>query len=313
MRSKTAFIVNPRAGNGSTESDWPFIKSLAKDRLGSFDTYITSSPGDATAFAKSVTKKGVDLLICVGGDGTLNEVINGVLANDISVKSKPTLGFIPDGTGCDFIKTVSIPEDIEKSIQLITQGNLCPLDVGRLFFKDNFGCNTMRYFHNIASFGLGGEVDRRVNRTTKAFGPFLSFIWATLVSIILYGKKHIHIKTDKGKEYTYKAWNIAAANGKYHGGGMLVAPDAVIDDGLFHITVIGDLSLSQVFVNLPKLYNGKIKDIDKVVTFTAERIEAWSDRQVLLDVDGEQPGMLPVVMEIVPQALNIIANEKAPL
>ena len=308
MKSKTAFIVNPCAGNGSTESDWPFIKSLAKDRLGSFDTYMTAGPGDATNFAKSVTEKGIDLLICVGGDGTLNEVINGVLSHKNPPGHKPTIGFIPDGTGCDFVKTVSIPENIEKSIQLITKGNLFTMDVGRLFFKDNFGCNTMHYFHNIASFGLGGEVDRRVNKTTKAFGPFLSFIWATLISICLYGKKCIHLKADTGNENIYRSWNIAVANGKYHGGGMLVAPDALIDDGLFHVTVIGDLSLSQVFVNLPKLYNGTIKELDKVVTFTAKRIEAWSDRQVLLDIDGEQPGMLPVVMEIVPQALNIIAD-----
>ena len=102
-------------------------------------------------------------------------------------------------------------------------------------------------------------------------------------------------------------WNIAVANGQYHGGGMWVAPDAAVDDGLFHITVIGDLSLPQVFLNLPQLYNGKILEVKKVFGLTGKRIEAHSDQRVLLDVDGEQPGQLPVSMEIVPRALNLVA------
>jgi diacylglycerol kinase family enzyme len=139
-------------------------------------------------------------------------------------------------------------------------------------------------------------------------GPFLSFIWATLLSIFVYGKKRIHLRVDDDFEKDVIIWNIAVANGRYHGGGMCVAPDALVDDGLFHVTVIGDLTLPEVFWNLPKLYNGKIKTIQQVFTLTAKRVIAESEQTVLLDVDGEQPGRLPVVIDMVPGALKMITH-----
>jgi YegS/Rv2252/BmrU family lipid kinase len=307
--SSIAFIVNPRAGNGSTGLKWPVIKAHAKNRLGSFKSYVTTGPDEARYFAKEAITGGARLVVCVGGDGTLNEVVNGFMEIGESDRSVLSLGFVPGGTGCDFIKTVSIPKDMEEAIDLITAGTERSIDLGSLFFKDHDGRDCRRYFLNITSFGLGGEVDQRVNRTTKAFGPFISFIWATLISILLYGKKKVRLKVDQGFEQEIIIWNVVVANGQYHGGGMWVAPDASVDDGLFDITVIGDLSLPEVILNLPKLYNGKIKDIDKVITLTGKKIEALSDQKVLLDVDGEQPGMLPVVIDIVPGALKIIAAQ----
>ncbi len=307
--SSIAFIVNPRAGNGSTGLKWPAIKARARNRLGSFKSYVTTGAGEAKHFTEKAINSGARLVVCVGGDGTLNEVVNGFMEIGESDRSGLSLGFVPGGTGCDFIKTVSIPKDMEKAIDLIAAGTVRCIDLGRLFFKDHDGRDCRRYFLNITSFGLGGEVDQRVNKTTKAFGPFISFIWATLISILLYGKKKIRFKVDQSFEQELIIWNVVVANGQYHGGGMWVAPDASVDDGLFDITVIGDLSLPEVFLNLPKLYNGKIKDIDKVITLTGEKIEALSDQRVLLDVDGEQPGMLPVVIDIVPGALKIITAQ----
>ncbi|MBC8199980.1 MAG: diacylglycerol kinase family lipid kinase [Desulfobacteraceae bacterium] len=304
--SKTAFIVNPNAGNGSTGTKWPFIKTLAENRLGSFMTHITAGPGDATVFAKDAVSKGIFLIVCVGGDGTLNEVVNGLMEHEESFRADLTIGFIPNGTGCDFIRTVAIPRNINEAIDIIAARNVRSIDLGRLVFRDHKGSECRRYFHNIASFGLGGEVAQRVNNTTKLFGPFFSFIRATLISIFLYGKKQIYLKIDNGNQQMYSIWNVAVANGRYHGGGMLVAPDASVDDGLLNITLIGDLSLAGLFIHLPKLYNGKIKQVDKVITFTGKRIEVTSDQRVLLDVDGEQPGTLPVVIDVVPKALNII-------
>jgi YegS/Rv2252/BmrU family lipid kinase len=304
--SSIAFIVNPRAGNGSTGLKWPAIKASARNRLGSFKSYVTTGPGEAKYFAREAIASGAKLVVCVGGDGTLNEVVNGFMEIGESERSGLSLGYVPGGTGCDFIKTVSIPKDMEEAIDLMATGTERSIDLGSLFYKDHDGRDCRRYFLNITSFGLGGEVDQRVNRTTKAFGPFISFIWATLISILLYGKKQIRLKVDQGFEQEIIIWNVVVANGQYHGGGMWVAPEASVDDGFFDITVIGDLSLPEVFLNLPKLYNGKIKNIDKVITLTGKKIEALSDQKVLLDVDGEQPGMLPVVIDIVPGAIKII-------
>jgi diacylglycerol kinase (ATP) len=306
--SKIVFIVNPHAGHGSTGSNWPFIEAIAKDRLGSFEAYMTKRPGDAVIFARNAVAEKTRLLICVGGDGTLNEVVNGIMNNEESIRSNVTLGFIPNGTGCDFVRSVSIPQNIEQAMDLVASGHRCSIDLGVLVFQDHKGHDRCRYFHNIASFGLGGEVAQRVNRTTKALGPFISFMWATLISVFLYGTKSIRILIDGSFEKEVSAWNVVVANGQYHGGGMRVAPDASVCDGLLHVTIIGDLTIPEVFLNLSKLYNGRICDIDKVIARTCKKVASISDDRVLIEVDGEQPGMLPMVVKIVPGALNIIAN-----
>jgi diacylglycerol kinase family enzyme len=158
----------------------------------------------------------------------------------------------------------------------------------------------------VASFGLGGEVDARVNVGCKVLGGFVSFFWATLISILAYKKKRIHLKVDDSFDGKVTSWNIAVANGQYHGGGMWIAPEASVDDGLFHITVIGDLSVIEVFLNLPKLYNGRLTELKQVLTYKGKKVEAYSNQHVLLDVDGEQPGTLPVTVDIVPRALRFI-------
>jgi diacylglycerol kinase family enzyme len=213
------------------------------------------------------------------------------------------------GTGCDIIKTVPIPRDVTRVLDLIRELRFRAIDLGLLCYRNHHGRPARRYFHNVASFGLGGEVDERANRTTKVFGGFISFISATLISLLIYDKKRIQLKVNGDFEQEIICWNVVVANGQYHGGGMWVAPDAAVDDGLFHITVIGDLSLPQIFLNLPKLYNGKILEVRKVFSLTGKRVEANSDQQVLLDVDGEQPGQLPVTITMVPRALRLIAPE----
>ena len=305
--SNIAFIVNPKAGKGLSSWQWNDFKGIARERLGHFKFYLTEGVGDGKRLTEEAIKNGATLIVCIGGDGTLNEVINGIMEQDIVVRNKIVLGVVPRGTGCDFIKTVRIPKNPFYALDSIYfMDNIKKIDVGRISFKDNDGNDCYRHFHNITSFGLGGEVNRRVNNSTKRFGPFLSFIWATLVSIFMYGKKEIYLKVDSGTVHEFTVLNIAVANGKYHGGGMCVAPNAITDDGLFNITVIRNLSPIKVLLNLPKLYNGKIKDVDGVVTFTGKRIQASSKQEVLLDVDGEQPGTLPVTIDIIPSAINII-------
>ncbi|MGA3206665.1 MAG: diacylglycerol kinase family protein [Syntrophales bacterium] len=310
MASKRiVFIVNPHAGNGYTGRQWPRIHAMARDRLGYFTSYLTARPGDAARIAKMEIIEGAELIICVGGDGTLNEVVNGFMDESGPIRNDTLLGFVPNGTGCDFIKTVPIPAGIEQSLDTIKEGYIKIIDVGRLQHRNDHGLPVTRYFHNIVSFGLGGEVDERINKSSKAFGPFISFIWATVISIFLYGKKNIRIQIDNSYDRHVIAWNIAVANGQYHGGGMHVAPDAVIDDGLFHITVIGNLSLGEVFRHLPKLYNGRIKDIKDVSILTGKTISASSEERVLVDCDGEQPCCLPIVADIMPAALRMITRK----
>jgi len=302
--ARIAFIVNPSSANGSTGKAWGRIRERARERLGPFEYHLTEAPGDAIRLAREAVRGGVEILVCVGGDGTLNEMVNGIMGAGGGQGVR--LGAIPRGTGCDFSRSAAIPTDLDGALELLAQGDARSLDVGRFTFHDHQGGTSERYFLNILSFGLGGEVVERVNRTTKFFGGFLSFIWATLISIVLYEKKRIRILVDEDFDREVLCWNVAVANGRYHGGGMHVAPDARLDDGLFQVTIVGDLSLPGVFRRLPYLYNGRIYEIPEVTALAGRRIEAASDREVLLDVDGEQPGRLPLTVKVVPRALRFI-------
>jgi len=308
---KTVFVVNPHAGNGMTGKEWPRISATARDLLGPFESCLTAGPGDATRMTRDNLLTGADRIICVGGDGTLNEVINGFFDEKGPLRRDAILGFLPNGTGCDFCRTMPIPAGVEASLLTVRENHIRTIDLGLIRHRDHRGGVSQRYFHNIASFGLGGEVVERVNRTSKACGPFLTFIWGTLVSLFAYGKKRISLTVDGGSEWTGDVLNIAIANGRYHGGGMLVAPDAATDDGLFHVTVIGAMVLPMVFWHLPKLYTGKIKTLRQVSMQTGKKVLASSEQRVLLDVDGEQPGTLPAELSIVPGALKMIMKKSS--
>jgi diacylglycerol kinase (ATP) len=305
---RIVFVVNPRAGKGAAGRQWPKIWSVAKERLGSFATHVTSGPGDATRLARQAVVSGAEIVMCVGGDGTLNEVINGLMGDDGPRNPGIALGYLPWGTGCDLNRSLPLARDVHGVFDNIFSDRSRPMDLGRLIYRDGRGKGLRRYFHNVLSFGLGGEVDERVNRATKALGGFMSFIWATLLTVFFYDRKRIYLRVDDHFEGVVTTWNVAVANGQYHGGGMCIAPGAVLDDGLFQVTVIGDLHLSEVLYHFPKLYKGNIYAVKKVQKMTGKHISAASRQPVLIDLDGEQPGHLPVVAEIVPSALRIISG-----
>jgi YegS/Rv2252/BmrU family lipid kinase len=304
----TIFIVNPSSGNGSTGREWRRIEGMAQKRLGDFKTFMTTRPGEATYLTRRQLLDGSDRVICVGGDGTLNEVVNGFMDESGPIRPEALLGFLPNGTGCDFCRTVCEKTSLENSLDMIRASHIRIIDLGRVKYQGQDGHPCIRYFHNITSFGLGGEVVDRVNHTSKACGPFLSFIWATLVGFFVYNKKRVRFQVDKGQPQDVTILNLVVANGQFHGGGMQVAPDALVDDGLFHITVIGNLSLPEFFWNLPKLYNGNIKKVKQVSTYKGRKVVAVSEQTVLLEMDGEQPGCLPVEIEIVPSAIRMIIS-----
>jgi YegS/Rv2252/BmrU family lipid kinase len=307
---KRVFIVNPRAARGAVGKNWPWIRGLAEKRLGGFKVFLTTAPGEATQFAERAVAEGAQSVVCVGGDGTLNEVINGLMNGGRPTNPELQLGFIPKGTGCDFRRTHLIPANPDEALKIIERGRTRPIDLGRIRYTGHDGEAGTRYFHNLTSFGLGGEVDERVNKSGKKLGGFLSFIIATLVSLVLYEKKRIRLRVDEHFDEEVVVLNVAVANGQYHGGGMWVAPGADPSDGMFHVTLIGELSLPEVFYYLPKLYNGKILNVKRVRSLTGKKVEAFSDARVLLDVDGEQPGRLPVEIEIVPSALRLLTREE---
>lgn len=287
---------------------WPFIRNRASQCLTSFQAFFTSGPGDATRITRQHLREGAETIICVGGDGTFNEVINGFMDEEGLLSHDTRVGLLPCGTGCDFSRTVHIPADLDDFFDLIIKDRGLFIDLGRLHFRDFSNRPCTRYFHNIVSFGIGGNVVSLAKRSSKLLGTTGLFLRSALLSLCRQGKKRIRLRIDDHYESELDIWNIAVANGRYHGGGMCVAPDAAIDDGLLHVTVIGDISLGEVFLNFPKLYNGRIGSIKQVLSLTGRQVEASSDQPLLLDVDGELPGLLPARAEIVPHALFVIAE-----
>ncbi|MBU0483402.1 MAG: diacylglycerol kinase family lipid kinase [Proteobacteria bacterium] len=306
INSSTLIIINPKAGNGAAGRKRNEIETLANKFFCEHQTLLTNRPGQAADYARRAIEAGVRKLICVGGDGTLNEVVNGLLSVKVEKNRRPKLGYLPLGTGSDLARTTEITGNIEKGLRNIANNEGKWIDVGNATFVDHDGKKTSRYFINVLSFALGGEIAGRVNRSSKVMGGFLSFLWPTLTALFSFNKPLISIKIDNKADQKIICWHAAIANGQYHGGGMRIAPDAKVDDGRLRITVVGDLSLPEVLLNLPNLYNGNIYAIKKVYKFSGKKIVAESEDNVLLDLDGEQVGRLPVSVEILPLALWMI-------
>jgi diacylglycerol kinase (ATP) len=299
------FVVNPNSANRHTGRVWPLIKKAAEEVIGEFEFSLTEGPLHAIELTRTALANGAEMIVSVGGDGTNNEVVNGFFKAGRLINPEAVLAIICSGTGSDFIRTAMIPRDFHESIKLIAGKESKPLDLGELTFLDHQGRETRRYFINIASFGVGGEVDERVNKTSKALGGKASFLWASTRATLAYKNKLVKIRLDDRIEIEHKVFNVAVANGQYHGAGMRAAPKAVLDDGLFDVVVMGDLSFLESLRLARLIYKGQHVKLDKVESYRAKEVKATSEHRVLLDVDGEQPGTLPASFNILPSIIRM--------
>ncbi len=303
---KTFAVVNLRSANGRTEKLWPDIERALSGAIGDFEFAFTTGRYTAPDITKKSIKSGFNRIIAVGGDGTLNEVLNGFFENDKPINRQAVLGVISMGTGADFIKTMGIPKPYQDAVKVIKNAKTRDMDTGKIKFVSHDGHETIRYFINIADAGIGGETVDRVNRTTKVFGGFISFLWGTIMTLITYKNKNITITLDNNKPYNTEISMLAIANCQFFGGGMHIAPNAVPDDGMFDIVTIGKAGFIDFIRNSSKIYKGTHIN-DPMVGYThAIRVELTSKDMVLLDVDGEQPGMLPATFDILPKSINVI-------
>jgi YegS/Rv2252/BmrU family lipid kinase len=302
---RTYFVVNPHAANGRTGKIWPEFKGLTASVLGEFGFGLTDGPRHAIELTRAAIRSGYEMIVAVGGDGTNNEVVNGFFADDAPVNPEAVFGVICSGTGSDLIKTLDIPRDFREAAPLLAGRDAKPTDVGKMVLRDHQSRDVTRYFINIASFGVGGEVDDRVNRTSKALGGRISFLWASLRGTLAYKNKAVSISLDGGAPLDRRIFNVAVANGRFFGAGMQTAPRATVDDGLFDVVVLGDLSFAEQLKLSRLIYRGEHLSMAKVESYRARTVSATSNDRVLLDVDGEQPGMLPARFELLPGALRV--------
>ena len=302
--NKTSVIVNPESNQGRTRKRWGEIRDGLKHFVRDFKVEFTEKPFHATDIAREAIKDGADLVIGVGGDGTMNEIANGFYEDRRIINPEATLGLVPSGTGCDLIKSLSIPVGLKGALQVITDAPSVRMDVGRVRYRTNQGLEDDRFFLNIADFGLGGEVVREVTER-RLQRKASSYIRCLVTTMARYKNKRVRIRVD-GESLPDGEYLIGAvANGRIFGKGMKVAPDARLDDGLFDAVLIRGFRFLEFCRHGWKLMNGSHVTHPKVTVVRGRRIEAWADdgEDVLLELDGDQLGRLPATFEIVPRNL----------
>ncbi len=244
---------------------------------------------------------GASLLVAVGGDGTVNEVVQG-LAGREGVE----LAVIPRGTGWDFVRTHGIPRRFDEAVAVARDGSARPIDLGRARYRAWDRAQAESYFANIASAGMSGAIAKRANETSKALGGKVSYLWATLAVFARWQNDEVRVAVD-GERRTGRMHDVIVANGRYIGGGMMICPEAEPDDGLFDVLLIGDLTKRDLMLTLPKTYRGTHLPHPKAELLRGARVEVDADEPLPIELDGEQPGTTPVSFEVVPQALRLRA------
>ena len=304
---KTIVIVNPQAGNGRTEKIWPNIESALEKSIGSFEVLQTTCRGDATDLSRRILAVDTVRIVAVGGDGHLNEVLNGFIENDLPVNPEARLSFVMTGTGCDFQRSLGISGKWQNAAAELKDAKVRKIDVGKVTYTAADKTQKIRYFDNIASFGLSGAVDHCLehSRLRDYLGGSPLFLWATIKTVFTHPNQSIRFRIDDGPEEEICSRLGLLANGRYFGGAMHAAPEAELDDGLLDLLMLKEISVAKFLWHLPKIYKGthlKIPEIffQKVRKFTAE-----SSEQVILDIDGESPGYLAATFEVLPKILNL--------
>ena len=304
---KTIVIVNPQAGNGRTEKIWPNIESALEKSIGSFEILQTTCRGDATDLSRRILSVDTARIVAVGGDGHLNEVLNGFIENDLPVNPDARLSFVMTGTGCDFQRSLGISGKWQNAAAKLKDAKVRKIDVGKVTYTAADKTQKIRYFDNIASFGLSGAVDHCLehSRLRNYLGGSPLFLWATIKTVFTHPNQSIRFRIDDGPEEEICSRLGLLANGRYFGGAMHAAPEAELDDGLLDLLMLKEISVAKFLWHLPKIYKGthlKIPEIffQKVRKFTAE-----SSEQVILDIDGESPGYLAATFEVLPKILNL--------
>lgn len=299
-------IVNPRSADGTTGRRWPEFAQMLAEAGVEAEVRMTEHVGHAAELTRQALRSGAKRILAVGGDGTVNEVVNGFFEGDTLINPEAELGVLCRGTGCDFIKTLGIPKADEGGIARLATAQARPVDVGRVRYVNNRGDEEVRYFINIAEAGIGGEVVDRVNHSSKAAGGFATFLGATLGSILSFRNQPAEIVIDGKYVRNLPIANVVVANGRYFGGGMKIMPQADLSDGKFDVLVMGDLNRAEFIGSLAKVYSGAHLGHPKVEVFQAESVRVTSVARLKLDLDGEAPGTTPAHFEIVPGAIRLI-------
>jgi len=296
---RTVFLVNPAADNGATGRRWPEIANRAAAAGLDGDALMSERPGQLTELARRAAEDGATLLVAVGGDGTVYEVVNG-----IARRPGVDLAIVPRGTGRDFVRTYGIPHRLDDALRTAREGRTREIDLGRARFRSWQGETVETYFANIASAGMSGAIAKRANETSKALGGKASYFWATFAVFARWQTSEITVAVD-GESRRSRMHDVVVANGRYFGGGMMICPQAEPDDGAFDVLLIGNLTKRDLLLTLPKTYRGKHLPHPKAELLRGSTVEIDAHEPLPVELDGEQPGTTPARFDLVPRALRL--------
>lgn len=317
--SAPLIIVNPKSAAGSTALRWAKIASEMATHFGAFRVEFTKQAGDGIVLAREAAAGGTKFIIACGGDGTINEVANGILES----KRDAELGVLPSGTGGDFRRTLGLPANTREAAHALRTGRTLRADVGQVFYTNAAGDAASRYFVGVASAGASTAVIEQLKAAdaggftagaSRLLGGKLGFGLATLRTAMEFERPLVSVQLDDGEARLLRTLNICICNARYFGGGMMIAPDARMNDGAFDVVALGDLDRSTIISRSHKLYRGTHLTTEMVHHRRARQVRLLPESAtgiVRVEADGEIVGRLPATFEIVPSALNLRCSVKA--
>ena len=309
----TFVVVNPASAGGRTGRRWPATARVLHELGVEHTVEMTHAPGGATESVRTALRGGAQRIVSVGGDGTLNEVVNGFFDEaGAPLGAPPTLCVVTSGSGGDFGRTARLPRTQLAALHALQSGRTRAIDAGRIDFDDG----TRRFFLNVADCGIGGEVVARVNRSRYKGGGARGsavFLAASLAALLEYRARPVRVVVD-GEVIERTVQSVVVANGAFFGGGMRIAPDARLDDGLFDVVIVGSAGRWRSVAAMPSLYRGthvRRAEVD-VRRGRDVRIEHL-DRPLLFDVEGEQVGTTGATLTCLPGAVRLcVADADGP-
>jgi diacylglycerol kinase (ATP) len=294
------------------------LKNIARTKIAihkmfgweySVSVAITNGSEDATHLAKQAVLDGTDYLIAAGGDGTMSEVINGIMLVEKEKRENLIVGLYPLGGGNDFARTMKLSKNLEELLRLVKQNSICKIDIGKLEYKKANGEDGIRFFNNIADIGIGAEVAKRVNDGKKMYGASFDFFKATLISFLKYKRKKIRLETN-GFKWSGSLLVLCISNGKYFGSGLGITPQAKVDDGKFSLTLAGEVSLWEYLKNIFRIRKCEVLNHPGIIYADVAECKIEPEGEpCLIEADGEMIGTIPLKATILKNELNFLANK----
>lgn len=303
---KTHVIINPASGGGKTGKRLDEILNYLDKYFGKkYSRCVTQKPLDAKFSAEQAIMDGCELIIAVGGDGTIQETVNGFFADGLPINPDCHLGIINCGTGQGFVRSLGLPPGPDRQLDIASRGKSRPIDIGKIVFSTGNGEQKERYFVNECQAGIGGAVVKSVQSKLKRLGGRLAFGLSSLSKIFSYPNRVITVEIDKKPGITQQFIGVVMANGSSMAGGMSLTPGAKVDDSLLDILLMKGQSIPQRLRNFPAIYSGKHIALPKFNCCRGKSIKLYSMEPVLVEADGELLGFLPCKVEVLPAALKV--------